>query len=62
LIKMQLEYSDGESTTTICKSGDSIDIPTNTWHKATNIGDRVAKVIEVWMGSHLSESDIERRD
>ena len=61
-VKMDLEYPDGVKCTVHYKSGDSIDIPVNTWHKATNIGDITAKVIEVWLGTELTENDIERRD
>lgn len=61
-IKMELEYPNGDKLTRTFSTGDSIDIPVNTWHKATNVGDVSAKVIEVWMGSVLSEDDIERRD
>ena len=42
--------------------GQSIDIPVGVWHKATNVGQEPAKVIEVWLGDQLSEEDIERRD
>ena len=61
-IKMELEYSDGVKETLYIESGNSIDIPVNTWHKATNIGQTTARVIEVWLGKELSENDIERRD
>lgn len=60
-LKMELEFEDGFSSSNIYKTGDSIDIPTMTWHKATNVGSKPVKVIEVWMGSVLSEEDIERR-
>ena len=61
-IKMILEYTNGLRHTKRLTAGDSIDIPMLTWHKASNIGDVTAKVIEVWMGNHLTEDDIERRD
>jgi len=62
-IKMELEeYNDWVKVTKILRSGDSIDIPKRSWHKATNIGNIPAKVIEVWLGKDLSEDDIERRD
>jgi cytidyltransferase-like protein len=61
-IRMDLEFSNGDRMSKTYHSGDSIDIPVNTWHKATNVGEVQAKVIEVWMGDHLSEDDIERRD
>jgi mannose-6-phosphate isomerase-like protein (cupin superfamily) len=61
-IKMDLEYPDGVRETLNVKSGQSTDIPVNTWHKATNIGQTTARVIEVWMGNELTEDDIERRD
>ncbi len=40
----------------------SVDIPKEVWHKASNVGSKPAKVIEVWLGDKLEESDIERRD
>lgn len=61
-IKMEIEYPEGVKETLNVKSGQSIDIPVNTWHKATNIGQTTARVIEVWMGNELYEDDIERRD
>ena len=61
-IEMALESPTGANVTRECMSGDSIDIPINHWHKATNIGKIPAKVIEVWMGKELTEDDIERRD
>jgi cytidyltransferase-like protein len=60
-LKMDLQFSNGYSTSKVYKTGDSIDIPVKCWHHATNVGDRPVKVIEVWMGSTLSEDDIERR-
>ena len=61
-IRMDLEFANGDRESKTYGPGDSIDIPVLTWHKAYNVGDTVAKVIEVWMGSELSEDDIERRD
>ena len=61
-IEMALESPTGANVTRECISGDSIDIPVQTWHKAINTGDVTAKVIEVWMGTELTEDDIERRD
>ena len=61
-IRMDLEFDNGDKSSIIYRSGQSIDIPVRTWHKATNVGSTTAKVIEVWMGSELSEDDIERRD
>ena len=61
-IHMSLEYADGTKHNQIYNSGASIDIPVLTWHKASNVGEITAKVIEVWMGSKLTEEDIERRD
>ena len=60
-LEMYLEYSNGYKTSKVYKTGESIDIPVATWHKATNVGSQPVKVIEVWMGSELSEEDIERR-
>ena len=61
VIKMHLEFSEGEKQVITCSAGHSIDIPVNTWHKAVNTGDIPAKIIEVWQGSELLEEDIERR-
>lgn len=61
-IRMDLEFDNGDKSSILYTSGQSIDIPVHTWHKATNVGKGVAKVIEVWMGDELSEDDIERRD
>lgn len=61
-IRMDLEYPNGDKSTITYGPGESIDIPVNTWHKATNVGEVAAKVIEVWMGDNLTEDDIERRD
>lgn len=61
-LKMELEFQNEYTTSKVYSSGDSIDIPTKTWHKATNVGDKPVKVIEVWMGDYLSEDDIERRN
>jgi len=61
-ILMDLEFANGDKESKTYQSGDSIDIPVHTWHKAHNVGEVTAKVIEVWMGSELSEEDIERRD
>lgn len=61
-INIELEYPNGVKTTTLVGSGQSVDIPVLCWHKATNVGQRPAKVIEVWMGNNLTEDDIERRD
>lgn len=60
-LQMDLEYLNGYKTSKIYHSGESIDIPKKTWHKATNVGQYPCKVIEVWMGDELSEEDIERR-
>jgi cytidyltransferase-like protein len=60
-LQMDLEYANGYKTSGVYITGDSIDIPINTWHKATNVGERPVKVIEVWMGDELLEEDIERR-
>ena len=61
-IKMELEFQNEYTISKIYKAGDSIDIPVKTWHKATNVGNETAKVIEVWLGDKLTEDDIERRD
>ena len=62
MIHMSLEYPNGKQENKLYYSGESIDIPVNTWHKAYNAGDIVAKVVEVWLGNTLTEEDIERRD
>jgi cytidyltransferase-like protein len=62
VINMFLEDKAGNQTTTLLTPGDSIDIPTGYWHKAVNLDNKSAKVIEVWMGNDLTENDIERRD
>ena len=62
-IEMKLEeYHDWVTMTKRLKSGDSIDIPIRSWHKATNVGTKTAVVVEVWLGEELTEDDIERRD
>ena len=61
-IQMKLEFANGDTVTKKYSAGESIDIPVNTWHKATNIGTTIARVIEVWLGAELSEDDIERRN
>lgn len=62
LVKMELEFDNGKHLFAVLNAGMSIDIPKNTWHKATNVGNVSARVIEVWMGNELTEEDIERRD
>ena len=59
---MDLEFQNQYTTSKVYKAGDSIDIPKRCWHKATNVGNETAKVIEVWLGNKLTENDIERRD
>ena len=61
-VLMKLEYPNGDTYIKTYTSGESIDIPVNTWHKATNVGTIPAKVVEVWLGNELTEEDIERRD
>jgi cytidyltransferase-like protein len=61
-IRIDLEWPDGLKDICLLSNGESVDIPPNVWHKATNVGNKPAKVIEVWMGDKLSEDDIERRD
>ena len=62
VINMYLEDKSGHKTSHLLVPGDSIDIPVGYWHKAINIDNKNAKVIEVWMGKELTENDIERRD
>jgi len=61
-LAMYSENLNGVARVQICESGDSIDIPARTWHKAVNVGTIPARVIEVWLGEDLTEDDIERRD
>lgn len=60
-LMMSLEFANGFRTSKIYKTGESIDIPKQCWHKAVNVGNVPVKVIEVWMGDKLSEQDIDRR-
>ena len=60
-IKINLEWSNGDEYLWFGKVGDSLDIPSLTWHKAINTGQKSAIIIEVWLGNELSEDDIERR-
>ena len=62
VINMFLENKSGIRTSHLLVPGDSIDIPVGYWHKAVNLDNKSAKVIEVWMGQELTENDIERRD
>ena len=62
VITMDLEDRKGNRSHQLLVAGDSIDIPVGYWHKATNIGESPAKVVEVWLGNNLTEDDIERRD
>jgi len=62
LVQMELEFENGYKSKKTYGPGQSVDIPKLTWHKATNVGEIPAKVIEVWMGTTLQEDDIERRD
>ena len=61
-ILMELDYGMRTTEAKVYWPGQSIDIPKGVWHKATNVGTEPAKVIEVWLGDILEESDIERRD
>ena len=64
-ILMETDRDDGAPNPTTSRmywAGQSVDIPKGTWHKATNVGKETAKVIEVWLGDKLEESDIVRRD
>lgn len=62
VITMLLEDRQGNKYNQLLVPGDSIDIPVGYWHKAINMDNKDAKVIEVWMGKELTENDIERRD
>ena len=61
-IRIDLEWPDGTKEMCLLSNGESVDIPVGVWHKAINIGETTAKVIEVWLGNNLTEDDIERRD
>jgi mannose-6-phosphate isomerase len=61
-IRMELEFANEYKTSRTYLTGESIDIPKRTWHKATNVGTTAARVVEVWLGKELTEEDIERRD
>ena len=61
-VQMTLEFPNGDIEIKTYTAGESIDIPVKTWHKAVNAGDIPAKVVEVWLGTELTEDDIERRD
>mgnify|MGYP000123430491 CR=1 FL=1 len=61
VIEITVEDDEGKQTF-IVPQGNSFDIPALCWHKAVNVGETPAKVIEVWMGDKLTEDDIERRD
>jgi cytidyltransferase-like protein len=61
-VHMTLEHPNGDTEIKTYAAGESIDIPVKTWHKAVNVGDIPAKVVEVWLGEELTEEDIERRD
>jgi cytidyltransferase-like protein len=61
-VQMTLEFLNGDTEIKTYTAGESIDIPVKTWHKAVNVGDIPAKVVEVWLGEDLTENDIERRD
>ena len=62
VVTMLLEDRNGKRSEHLLVPGDSIDIPVGYWHKAINMDNKTAKVIEVWMGNELTEDDIERRD
>jgi mannose-6-phosphate isomerase-like protein (cupin superfamily) len=62
VITMLLEDRNGVRSSHLLVPGDSIDIPVGYWHKAVNVDNKTARVIEVWMGNELTEDDIERRD
>lgn len=62
MLHVSLQYPDGEIRNQLFYSGESFDIPANTWHKVHNAGETVANVVEVWLGNILTEDDIERRD
>lgn len=62
VVTMLLEDRNGVKSERLLVPGDSIDIPVGYWHKAINIDNKAARVIEVWLGNELTENDIERRD
>lgn len=62
ILLVELVHGNGDKETKHYYEGDSFDIPSYSWHKATNVGNSSARVIEIWTGTHLSEDDIQRRD
>jgi len=62
MLHVSLQYPSGEIVNNLYHSGESFDIPAHTWHKVHNAGETVASVVEVWLGTKLTEDDIERRD
>jgi len=60
-LQIELEYPDATWKTMILSPHTTFIIPTNTWHKTTNIGSFNAHVLEVQYGTKCIESDIERR-
>ncbi len=60
-LQIELEYPDATWKTIILNPHTTFVIPTNTWHKTTNIGSFNAHVLEVQYGTKCIESDIERR-
>ena len=61
-VTMKLEFANSDIYTDTYNPKQSVDIPKLTWHKATNVSNKPAKIIEVWFGKELTEEDIERRD
>ena len=60
-VHIDLEYENGRMETRVFGAGETFQIPKKTWHRVYNNMNEPAKVIEVWLGSQLSEEDIERR-
>ncbi|MCG7944959.1 MAG: hypothetical protein JAZ07_01280 [Candidatus Thiodiazotropha endolucinida] len=61
-IGVKLESPTGERTISNIGPKESLDIPKGYWHKPYCVGLEPAKIVEIWFGDHLDESDIERRD
>jgi mannose-1-phosphate guanylyltransferase/mannose-6-phosphate isomerase len=51
----------GESTNILC-AGQSTYVPQGELHRVENVGEKVVEIIEVQLGEHISEDDIERFD
>ena len=62
MVKIDLEFPNGDWHKVILREHESFLIPNDTWHKTTNIGDEQCHVLEVQYGIQCEEDDIVRRD